>query len=60
MQKKVNTSKTPTTTQNTGYEMRARPPPKKVTHRTSGRKRAQIDYSQYDINDDPSSPPRKK
>ena len=35
-------------------------PPKKVTHRTSGRKRVQIDYSQYDINDNPSSPPRKK
>ena len=41
------------------YTMRAQPPPKKVTHRTSGRKRMPVNYTQYDISDAPSSPPKK-
>ena len=42
-----------------GYTMRMCQPPKKVTHRTSGRKRVQVDYTQFDI-DEPSSPPKKQ
>ena len=41
--------------------MRPRPAPKKVTQRTSGRKRTPVDYSQFDVtSDDPPSPPKKK
>ena len=42
-----------------GYTMRTQQPPKKVTHRTSGHKRSQIDYIQFDVADEPSSPPKK-
>ena len=43
------------------YDMRPRPAPKKVTQRTSGRKRTAVDYSQFDVtSDDPPSPPKKK
>ena len=42
-----------------GYVMRARPPPKKVTHRTSGRKRPQVDYTQFVTSADPPSLPKK-
>ena len=59
-QKKDNNSNIPEAVRNSGYEMRARPPPKKVTHRTSGRKRVQVDYSKYDITEDPPSPRMKK
>ena len=45
---------------NSGYDMRSRPPPQKVTHRTSGRKRKKVDYSQYDLTDDPPTPPKRK
>ena len=41
-----------------GYSMRARQTPKKVTNRTSGRKRPAVDYSQYDTSTDPLSPPK--
>ena len=40
--------------------MRSRPPPQKVTHRTSGRKRKKVDYSQFDLTDDPPTPPKRK
>ena len=43
-----------------GYSMRARQTPKKVTHRTSGRKRLAVDYSQYDTCTDPRSPPKRR
>ena len=42
-----------------GYVMRARPPPKKVTHRTSGRKRPPVDYMQFDTSTEPPSQPKK-
>ena len=42
-----------------GYVMRARPPPKKVTHRTSGRKRQQVDHTQFVTSSDPPSLPKK-
>ena len=42
-----------------GYMMRAQPPPKKVTHWTSGRKRPQVDYTQFVTSTDPPSPPKK-
>ena len=43
------------------YDMRTHPTPKKVTQCTSGRKRAKVDYSQFDVaTDDPPSPPKKK
>ena len=41
-----------------GYSMRVCQTPKKVTHRTSGRKRPVVDYSQYDTSTDPPSPPK--
>ena len=41
------------------YSMRARQTPKKVTHRTSGRKQPAVDYSQYDTSTDPPSPPKR-
>ena len=41
-----------------GYSMRVRQTPKKVTHCTSRRKRAVVDYSQYDTSTDPPSPPK--
>ena len=41
-----------------GYSMRVRQTPKKVTHRTSGCKRPVVDYSQYDTSTDPPSPPK--
>ena len=50
------TDKTPTTPKAATYDMHVRPPPKKVTHRMSGRKRTQVDYSQYNVTDDPPSP----
>ena len=41
--------------------MRPHPPPKKVTQRTSGRKRVVVDYSQFDVtSDDTPSPTKKK
>ena len=41
--------------------MRTRPTPKKVTQRTSGRKCAKVNYSQFDVaTDDQPSPPKKK
>ena len=45
---------------NSGYDMRSRPPPQKVTYRTSGRKRKKVDYSQFDLTDDPPTPPKRK
>ena len=42
-----------------GYVMRARPPSKKVTHRTSRRKRPQVDYTQFVTSTDPPSLPKK-
>ena len=54
------TPKTPKTPKATTYDMRVQPPPKKVTHRTSDRKRTQVDYSQYNVTDDPPSPRKKK
>ena len=42
-----------------GYVMRTRPPPKKVTHRTSGRKRLQVYYMQFVTSTDPPSLPKK-
>ena len=42
-----------------GYVMRAQPPPKKVTHWTSGRKRQQVDYTQFVTSTDPPSLPKK-
>ena len=54
------TGKTPKTPKATTYDMCVRLPPKKVTHRTSGRKRTQVDYSQYNVTDDPPSPCKKK
>ena len=43
------------------YDMRTHPILKKVTQRTSGRKRTKVDYSQFDVAmDDPPSPPKKK
>ena len=47
------------TDSNHGYVMRSQPPPKKVTHRTSGRKRSQVDYTQFDTSTEPPSPPKK-
>ena len=41
-----------------GYSMRVRQTPKKVTHHTSGCKRPVVDYSQYDTSTDPPSPPK--
>ena len=43
-----------------GYDMRNRPPPKKVTQCTSGRKRNKVDYSWYKLTDDPPTPPKMK
>ena len=43
-----------------GYDMRNRPPPQKITQRTSGRKRNKVDYSQFDLTDDPPTPPKRK
>ena len=40
--------------------MRNRPPPKKVTQRTSGRRRTKVDYTQYELPDDPPTPPKRK
>ena len=45
---------------NSGYDMRSRPPPQKVMHHTSGRKRKKVDYSQFDLTDDPPTPPKRK
>ena len=42
-----------------GYSMRVRQTPKKVTHRTSGRKRPAVDYTQYDTSTEPPSPPKQ-
>ena len=42
-----------------GYSMRVRQTPKKVTHCTSGRKRTVVDYSQYNSSTDPPSPPKR-
>ena len=42
-----------------GYVMRARPPPKKKTQHTSGRKRPQVDYMQFDTSTEPPSLPKK-
>ena len=54
------TTKTAATPRAVSYDMHVRPTPKKVTHQTSGRKRPKVDYSQYDITDNPPSPPKKK
>ena len=56
--KDTGASKGCTTPKVTSYEMRVRPPPKKLTHCTSGRKRVCVDYSQYNTDDPP--PPRKR
>ena len=40
--------------------MRDCPAPKKVTHRTSGRKRTQIDYSVFEADCEPASTPKKR
>ena len=58
--KDAGTSRTSTMPRAVTYDMRVQPTPKKVTHRTSGRKRPQVDYSQYNVTDDPPSPPKKK
>ena len=58
--KDAGTSKPSTMPKTASYDMRVRPPPKKVTHQTSGRKRSQVDYSQYNVTDDPPSPPKKR
>ena len=42
-----------------GYAMRSQPPPKKVTHHTSGCKRPFIDYTQFDTGAEPPSLPKK-
>ena len=42
------------------YDMHNRPPPKKVTQRTSGRKHTKVDYSQYELADDPPTPLKRK
>ena len=39
-----------------GYDMRNCPPPQKVTQCTSGRRRNKVDYSQFDLTDDPPTP----
>ena len=44
----------------TGYSMRAQPAPKKVTHCTSGRRRTVVDYSQFQLDDDPTFPAKKR
>ena len=54
------TSKTLTTPKTVSYDMHVRPPPKKVTHQMPGRKRSQVDYSQYNVTDNSPSPPKKK
>ena len=43
-----------------GYDMHNHPPPRKVTQRTSGRKCTKVDYSQYELADDPPTPPKQK
>ena len=49
------------TTCSSAYDMRTRLTLKKVTQRTSGRKRAKVDYSYFDFaTDHPPSPPKKK
>ena len=58
--KDAGTSKTSTMPRAVTYDMHVQPPPKKVTHRMSGRKRPQVDCSQYNVTDDPPSPPKKK
>ena len=48
-------------TRSSVYDMHTRPTPKKVTQCTSGRKRAKVDYSQFELGiDDPPSPPKRK
>ena len=54
------TTKIVATPRAVSYDMHVRPTPKKVTHRTSVRKKPKVDYSQYDVTDDPLSPPKKK
>ena len=52
---------TAATSKSSLYDMRPRPAPKKVTQRTSARKRRAVDYSQFDVtSEDPPSPPKKK
>ena len=58
--KDAGTSKTSTMPRAVTYDMRVWPPPKKVTHWMSGRKRPQVDYSQYNVTDDLPPPPKKK
>ena len=40
--------------------MQTCPAPKKMTHRTSGRKQTTVDYSQFDIIEGPPSAAKKK
>ena len=52
---------TTSTSRRLSYDMHPRPSPKKVTQRTSGRKRVKVDYSQFDVtSDDTPSPTKKK
>ena len=57
---KVTSTSTASTLKAPGYDMCARPTPKKTTHRTSGRKHPKVDYLQYDASEDLPSPPRKR
>ena len=55
--KRISTSTSSITTKRPNYNMRDRPTPKKVTHRTLGRKRPQVDYSLFEDDYEPASPP---
>ena len=42
------------------YDMHAQPALKKVTHCTSGRGQPVLDYSQFELDNDPPSPAKKR
>ena len=48
------------TVSSSSYDMRTQPTPKKVTQCTSGRKCTKVDYSQFELTDNPPIPPKKK
>ena len=48
------------TSRSMSYDMHPHPLPKKVTQRTSGRKRVNVDYSQFDVTSDDTPSPKKK
>ena len=48
------------TTYSSVYDMHTRPTPKKVTQRTSGRKRAKVEYSQLCCHRRPTQPTKEK